>query len=85
MCVVDLDGIRGRDRAQLPAPLAELLRRHVAVHELTVTAALSGDLGQVRAAFAMDPLAGRGDLLDIEAMVEDLLAGTAGWLPRFAG
>jgi alpha-galactosidase len=85
MCVVDAAGIRGRDRGRLPTPLAELLRRHVAVHELTVTAALSGDRDQARAAFAMDPLAGRGDPLDIEAMVEDLLRGTAPWLPRFAG
>ena len=85
MCVVGAAGIRGRDRACLPAPLAELLRRHVAVHELTVSAALSGDRTQAGAAFALDPLAGRGDLLDIEAMVENLLVGTAPWLPRFAG
>jgi alpha-galactosidase/6-phospho-beta-glucosidase family protein len=85
MCVVGAAGIRGRDRARLPAPLAELLRRHVAVHELTVSAALSGDRAQAGAAFALDPLAGRGDLLDIEAMVENLLVGTAPWLPRFAG
>jgi alpha-galactosidase len=84
MCVVGAAGIRGRDRARLPAPLAELLRRHVAVHELTVTAALSGDRAQARAAFALDLLAGRGDLRYGEAMVDDLLAGTARWLPRFA-
>jgi alpha-galactosidase/6-phospho-beta-glucosidase family protein len=84
MCVVGAAGIRGRDRACLPAPLAELLRRHVAVHELTVSAALSGDRAQAGAAFALDPLAGRGDLLDIEAMAENLLVGTAPWLPRFA-
>jgi alpha-galactosidase len=85
MCVVDADGIRGRDQMRIPAPLAELLRRHVAVHELTVGAALSGDRAQARAAFALDPLAGRGDFLDSEAMVEELLAGTTRWLPRFAG
>jgi alpha-galactosidase len=83
ICVVDADGIRGRDEARAPAPLAELLRRHVAVHELTVSAALSGDRAQARAAFALDPLAGRGDLLDTEAMVDELLAGTAQWLPQF--
>jgi alpha-galactosidase len=83
MCVVDADGIRGRDEARAPAPLAELLRRHVAVHELTVSAALSGDRAQARAAFALDPLAGRGDLLDTEAMVDELLAGSAQWLPQF--
>lgn len=85
MCVVDADGIRGRDQARLPAPLAELVRRHVAVHELTVSAALSGDRALAGAAFALDPLAGRGDLRDTDAMVDELLAGTSRWLPRFAG
>ena len=40
MCVVDDDGIRGRD-VRAPAPFAELLRRHVAVQEMTVEAALA--------------------------------------------
>src|SRR5580700_700314 len=40
MCVVDSDGIRGRDVARAPAPFAELLRRHVAVQEMTVEAGL---------------------------------------------
>ena len=84
MCIVDDEGIRGRDAVQAPAPLAELLRRHVAVQELTVSAALSGDRTLTGAAFALDPLAGRGDLHDIDAMVDELLAGTAQWLPRFA-
>jgi alpha-galactosidase len=83
MCIVDADGIRGRDAARPPAPLSELLRRHVAVHELTVSAALSGDRAMAGAAFALDPLAGRGDLLETEAMVDELLAGTARWLPQF--
>jgi alpha-galactosidase len=83
MCIVDGDGIRGRDEARAPAPLAELLRRHVAVQELTVSAAMSGDRAEARAAFALDPLAGRGDLLDTEAMVDEMLAGTARWLPQF--
>ncbi len=83
ICVVDDSGVRGRDVARAPAPLTELLRRHVAVHELTVEAALSGDRSLVEAAVALDPLAGRGDLRDIEAMVDELLAGTSKWLPRF--
>lgn len=84
MCVVDADGIRGRDQARPPAPLAELLRRHVAVHELTVSAALSGDRSLAAAAFALDPLAGRGDMAETEAMVDELLSETSPWLPRFA-
>jgi len=84
ICVVDGDGMRGRDQARAPGPLAELLRRHVAVQEMTVEAALAGDRALAGAAFALDPLAGRGDLRDIEAMVDELLAGTAAWLPQFA-
>ncbi|HUY21885.1 MAG TPA: hypothetical protein VMV22_06055 [Acidimicrobiales bacterium] len=84
MCVVDGDGMRGRDVARPPAALAELLRRHAAVQEMTVEAGLSGDRGLAHAAFALDPLAGRGDLHDTETMVDELLAGTAQWLPQFA-
>jgi alpha-galactosidase len=84
ICVVDGDGIRGRDAARAPAPFAELVRRHVAVQEMTVEAALTGDRALVHQAFALDPLAGRGDLRDTEAMVDELLAGTAKWLPKFS-
>ena len=84
MCVVDDEGIRGRDVLTLPPPVAELVRRHVAVQELTVEAALTGDRRLVHAAVALDPLAGRGDLSDTEAMVEELLEGTSRWLPQFA-
>ncbi len=84
ICTVDATGIRGRDVAPLPAPYAELVRRHVAVAELTVSAALSGDRQLAEAAFLLDPLAGRGDLRRTEAMVAELLAATAEWLPQFA-
>lgn len=83
ICVVDGDGMRGRDTARVPAPLAELLRRHVAVQEMTVQAALTGDVELVKAAMTLDPLAGREDLHSVEAMAEELLAGTARWLPQF--
>jgi alpha-galactosidase len=83
ICVVDGDGIRGRDVAPLPSPYDELVRRHVAVAELTVSAALEGDRGQAERAFFLDPLAGRGDFHQTEAMVGELLAGTAAWLPQF--
>jgi alpha-galactosidase len=83
ICVVDGDGIRGRDVARAPAPVAELLRRHAAVQEMTVEAALTGNRALARQCFALDPLAGRGDLRRTEAMVDELLAGTAKWLPQF--
>ncbi len=84
ICVVDGDGIRGRDVAPLPAPYDELVRRHVAVGELTVAAALAGDRRLADAAFFLDPLAGRGDLHRTQAMVDELLSATAAWLPQFA-
>jgi galacturan 1,4-alpha-galacturonidase len=83
ICVVDGDGIRGRDVAPLPPPFAELVRRHVAVAELTVAAAIDGDRELADAAFFLDPLAGRGDLRQTEAMVTELLSATAPWLPQF--
>jgi alpha-galactosidase len=84
ICVIDGQGIRGRDRSRLPAPYDEIVRRHVATQELTVEAALRGDRALAGEAFALDPLAGRGDLGETDAMVDELLAGTAEWLPQFA-
>jgi alpha-galactosidase len=84
ICVIDSEGIRGRDRATLPPPYDEIVRRHVATQELTIEAALRGDRTLAAEAFALDPLAGRGDLGVQEAMVDGLLAGTAEWLPLFA-
>jgi alpha-galactosidase len=84
ICVIDDEGIRGRDRAVLPTPYDEIVRRHTATQELTVEAALRGDRVLAAEAFALDPLAGRGDLHLMEAMVDELLAGTAEWLPHFA-
>jgi alpha-galactosidase/6-phospho-beta-glucosidase family protein len=84
ICVIDGDGIRGRDVSLLPAPYDEIVRRHVATQELTVEAALRGDRSLAGEAFALDALAGRGDLHVMETMVDELLAGTAEWLPQFA-
>jgi alpha-galactosidase len=81
MCVVDGDGVRGRDQAAVPPVVAELLRRHVATQELTVEAAVRGDRDLAVQAFTIDPLAGRGELRDVETMADELLAGTARWLP----
>ena len=50
---------------------------------MTLEAALGGDRELAAAAFALDPLAGRGDLHETDAMVDELLAGTARWLPQF--
>ena len=83
MCVVDGNGIRGRDAIVPPAPCSEWTHRHVSVQELTVDAAVSGDAELVKAAMALDPLAGRIDLRAIDAMTDELLAATSQWLPQF--
>src|SRR4051794_9174920 len=80
-CTVDANGVRGRDAVNLPAPLAELVRRHVAVQELTVDAAVRADRALALQAMTLDPLAGRGDLAETAAMLDELLAATAAWLP----
>ncbi len=82
--IVDGDGVRGRDVAYAPPAFAELLRRHVAVQEMTVTAAVEGDRALAAAAFTLDPLAGRGDARETERMVDELLSGTAEWLGPLA-
>jgi alpha-galactosidase len=84
MCVVDGDGVRGRDTTALPAGLAEELRRVAASQELTVEAALTGDRDAVFAAMLTDPLAGRIDYDALGAMTDELLAATKQWLPQFA-
>ena len=84
ICVIDGEGIRGRDVSRFPGPYAEIVRRHTATQEITVEAAVRGDRSLAAQAFALDPLAGRGDLAEIDAMVAELLAGTAEWLPQFA-
>jgi alpha-galactosidase len=80
-CTVDGTGMTGRDAVELPPPLAELIRRHVAVQELTVDAAVNGDRGVALQAMTLDPLAGRGDLSETAAMLDELLTATAPWLP----
>jgi alpha-galactosidase len=84
MCIVDGDGMRGRDAPHAPAAITEWVRRQTAVQELTVEAAVTGDRAVALQAFALDPLAGRGDLRATEAMADELLAATAQWLPQFA-
>ena len=81
ICIVDGDGMRGRDAPRLPKAVAELLRRQVGTQELTVEAAITGDRRLAELAFELDPLAGRGDLNETLAMVDELLAGTAAYLP----
>jgi alpha-galactosidase len=84
MCVVDGDGVRGRDRVSVPPVLADTLRRVSASQELTLDAALRGDRSKVFEAMLLDPLAGRADFGVVEQMTNEMIEATRAWLPQFA-
>ncbi len=83
MCIADGEGIRGRDRAVAPAPLATLLRRISAAQELTLEAALTGSREVLLHALFTDPLAGALDHDALLALRDAIVDATAEWLPRF--
>lgn len=65
----------------LPAPIAELCRRELALSELYVEAALTGDRELALQALLLDPMV--RDIDAGRAMLEELLAANAQWLPQF--
>jgi len=83
MCIVDGDGVRGRDQVRLPPPMADWLRRVSAAQELAVDAAITGDRELVLDAMLLDPLAGRIDYDRVGEMTDAMLAATRPWLPQF--
>jgi len=84
MCVVDAEGVRGREQLSVPPVVAEYLRRVSTSQEMTVDAALSGDRDRLFEALLVDPLAGRMDFAELADMAEDMLQATAPWLPQYA-
>jgi alpha-galactosidase len=83
MCVVDDNGVHGREPVTAPPFFAAWLNRIVAAQELTVDAALTGDRERVHAAMLLDPHAGTLGLSTIERMTDELLTATRQWLPQF--
>jgi alpha-galactosidase len=84
MCVVDGDGVRGRDTASLPPLMAEWLRRVSTTQELVVEAGITGSRDKVLEALLSDPLSGRIDYDSLGRMADEMLAATSRWLPQFA-
>jgi alpha-galactosidase len=83
-CLVDGNGVQPTAVGALPTQLAALMRTNVNVQELTVEAALSGDIEAVHHAVMLDPLtAAVCRLSEIRSMVDDMLAAQAKWLPQF--
>lgn len=83
ICVVDGAEVGGRDVVSLPGPAIDVLRPVVAAQELTVEAALTGSRDLVVEAMRTDPLASRVAPDEVPAMVDEMLAATAPWLPDF--
>jgi alpha-galactosidase len=81
--LVDSNGVRPRDRAEVPSILGEYLRRVSVSQELTVEAALSGSRTKVLEAMLTDPFGGRLPYEHAVAMTDELIAATSAWLPQF--
>jgi alpha-galactosidase len=78
-------GVRARDVTAIPGIIGEYVRRANVSQELTVDAALRGDVDLAIAAMLADPLAGRLPYERVIELTSALLAATSAWLPRFAG
>lgn len=83
-CLVDASGIQPVVVGDLPPQLAALNRTNINVQELTVEAALSGNVDAVYHAVMLDPLtAAVCTLPQIHAMVSEMLEAEKRWLPSF--
>jgi alpha-galactosidase len=83
-CLVDGNGIQPTTVDRYPTQLAALNRTNVNVQELTVGAAVSGDLEAVHHAVMLDPLTSSVCTLpQARAMVDEMLEAQARWLPQF--
>ena len=84
-CLVDGNGVQPTTVGDLPAQLAALNRTNVNVQELTMEAALTGDVEAVYHAVMLDPLTATVCTLpQIRSMVTEMLEAEAQWLPQFA-
>lgn len=84
-CLVDANGVQPTTVEHYPPQLAALNRTNINVQELTVEAALSGDVEAVHHAVMLDPLtAAVCTLPEIRSMVDEMLVAQARWLPQFS-
>ena len=83
-CLVDANGVQPTTIEHYPPQLAALNRTNINVQELTVEAALSGDVEAVHHAVMFDPLtAAVCTLPQIRSMVDEMLEAQERWLPQF--
>jgi alpha-galactosidase len=84
-CLVDGNGIQPTSVGDMPPQLAALNRTNINVQSLIVEASLTRNREFAYHAVMLDPLTGAVCTLDqIRAMVDELFAAQAHWLPQFA-
>jgi alpha-galactosidase len=84
-CLVDRNGVQPVHLGSLPPQCAAVNQTNINVQGLAVQAALQGSKEHIYHAVMLDPLTGALLTLDqIRAMVDDMLAAEAQWLPEFA-
>lgn len=79
--IVGPAGIRPVQIGNLPEPIAELCRREVALVELVVDAAATGDRALALQALLLDPMI--NDINRARAILDDYLTTFAAYLPQF--
>jgi alpha-galactosidase len=81
-CLVDGNGVQPTRIGALPPQISALIRTNVNVQELTVEAALTGQLDHVYHAAMLDPhTAAELDVDQIIDMVDALLLAHGDWIP----
>jgi alpha-galactosidase len=84
-CLVDGNGVQPTVVGPLPPQCAAINRTNINVQELAVEAVLAGKREHIYHAVMLDPLTSALlTLEEIRAMVDDLIAAQARWLPSFA-
>ena len=78
---IDGAGVHGERFEALPAAIAELCRRELALSEQVMEAALAGDRGLALRALLLDPMV--GDIEQARAVLEDMLGEFKEFLPQF--
>jgi alpha-galactosidase len=82
-CVVDKNGVQPVRIGRIPSHLAALMQTNINVQGLTVEAILREDPARIYHAAMLDPhTAAELDLDQIWALVDDLLAAHAEWIPQ---
>ena len=83
--VVTPSGFRPITQPALPEPVRSWIERIAVVQDLSVEAAMSGDLGKAMKALALDPLVSHLNAAQIEELGLKLLQANAAYLPQFRG